>query len=53
MGRVKLLDLYSDAVLVPTAVRADHVRQLRGGALGADATGRALEAPVGRATATR
>src|SRR5580692_1704477 len=52
MGRVNSVDLDGDAALVPTAVGADHVGQLRGRALRADATSRSLQGPVGRTSAT-
>jgi len=52
MGRVNSVDLYRDAIFVPSAVRAHHVRELRGCALWADTARGALEAPVGRAAAT-
>src|SRR5271170_8410779 len=52
MGRVNSVDLYRDAVLVPTAVRAHHVRQLGRCTLGADAPRWESETPVGRTAAS-
>ena len=46
MGKVNLVDLYSNAILVPTAVGTDDVRQLGRGTLRADAARRLAEAPV-------
>jgi len=53
MGNVKLLNLDGYAVLVPTAVGAHHVWQLRGCALWAHAASWTLEAPVSGTAATR
>src|SRR5579863_4572191 len=52
MGRLNLVDLYGDATLVPAAVRAHDVGQLRGRALRADAARRALQGPIRRSAAT-
>src|ERR1039458_7737942 len=51
MGRVNLVDLYSNAILVPATVGAHDVRQFRRRALRADAARRAIQGPVGRTAA--
>jgi len=52
MGSVNSVDLYRDAVLIPATVWADHVRQLRRGALRTDTASRSLETPIGRTAAS-
>src|SRR5665213_3017081 len=46
MGRPNLVDLYGDATLVPTTVRAHDVGQFRRRALGTDTARRSFQGPV-------